>query len=134
MNATFRVYLPDGAILTEEQLRKNKVARETVAKLGEIEGGLTVEDPKAKEATQLGDTLEVLISAFCLDGLKHLKNKGKYHVDFFSREETVDLVVEKSKVTLSGSRITTVSYPAAAYFEAMADLGKRYLDFLKKIQ
>ncbi|MDB6122862.1 MAG: hypothetical protein JWQ71_1855 [Pedosphaera sp.] len=134
MNATFRIDLPNGTSLTEEQLRKNiKAARETIAKLREVEGSIAIENPKTKEATYVGDTLKVVISAFCLKGLKEFQKEGKYQVDFFNHDETVNLVADKNKVIISGTQIVTCSYPAAPYFKAMADCGKRYTEFMKKI-
>ncbi|MDB5039168.1 MAG: hypothetical protein JWQ35_2696 [Bacteriovoracaceae bacterium] len=84
MNVSFRIRLPNGTSFSESELNKNlKLLREMFAKHGSFEGALTIENLKTNERSNLGDTLEVLISAFCLEGLERLKNVGKHHVDFF---------------------------------------------------
>src|SRR5436189_5689940 len=103
INFQFRIYLPDGERLTEEKIEKNKTAAcRTLAKLEDIPGGLTIEDAASGAATHLGDTLSVLISAFCLTGLAELKRQGKLRIDFFNHDEFVDAELADDRVSLSG--------------------------------
>jgi|tagenome__1003787_1003787.scaffolds.fasta_scaffold20667911_1 hypothetical protein len=129
----FRIYLPDGERLTEEKIEKNKAAAcRAIARLEDIPGGLTIEDPGRGAATHLGDTLSVLISAFCLTGLAELKREGKIRIDFFDHDEFVDIELADDRVSLSGDEIAPQSYPCDKYMAAAVSCGERYVALLRE--
>jgi hypothetical protein len=134
LNAHFRIYLPDGERLTEEKIEKSKAtACRTIAKLEDIPGGITIEDTATGAALHLGDTLSVLVSAFCLEGLVELVSKGKIHINFFNHDEFVEIELADAQVSLSGDEIAAQSYPAAEYLRAMAACGERYVALMRRV-
>jgi hypothetical protein len=134
LNAQFRIYLPDGERLTEDKIEKNKAAAcRAIARLADIPGGLTIADPATGAATHLGDTLAVLISAFCLTGLAELQRAGKIRINFFNHDEYVDVALAGPRVTLTGDELAPQSFPAPEYIRALLACGQRYVALMRQV-
>ncbi len=134
MKVVFNLTGPDGAIVDEEALRADPMLAAALTKdLGASEGGLQIADPDSGVLASVGDTLPILLDAFCLGGLETLRRDGHIEVDFFDHDETLQIVVADGKVLFDSTRFGTRAFPGDAYFAAMTACGARYDAFLASL-
>ncbi len=127
IEATFSVRDRQGERVEEAELGAGLPGSALLNNLGITEGILRITDPATGTQAEFGDTLPVLIGAFCLRGLEALVNDGSASVDFLDHEEVAELVLDAQNVTLSSPRIGTRQFARAGYVRALAACGGRYV-------